>query len=293
MKLTKKHLKWFWDHMGEDRLDSAAAHGAFFILISSLPFFALLLTLLQRINFANGTTIIEAALNRLPQDVAVYVADLLPSPITSTGILPVAIITALWTSSKGMQAIIKGLDHVYDDQEERGYIKLRLLSMVYIILLAVVLIVTVAVLVFGSTLYHYLLQHSTPFFAKILMQFKSLAGFVLLFIFFTLLYTFLPRRRVKFLHNTAGAAFTAAGWVLFSYFFSLFVENFSDFSIYGGLATLVILMYWLFFCVYIILLGGEFAMWLETSGIQMDVKNALKRVKKRRARAIRNKEMRK
>ena len=94
----------------------------------------------------------------------------------------------------------------------------------------------------------------------------------------------MPRRRVKLSHNLAGAAFSAAGWVLFSFFFSIFVERFSDFSIYGSLATLVILMFWLFSCMYIMFLGAEVSMWLETSSIRMDVKNLRKTRKKRRAR---------
>ena len=85
-------------------------------------------------------------------------------------------------------------------------------------------------------------------------------------------------------HNLAGAAFSAAGWVLFSFFFSIFVERFSDFSLYGSLATLVILMFWLFSCMYIMFLGAEVSMWLETSSIGMDVKNLRKKRKKRRAR---------
>lgn len=288
MKLLKKHLKWFWVRIGEDRLDSAAAHGAFFILISLLPFVALLLTLMQRVNFAPGVTLIEAALRIFPDEVALYLETLLPSPLTSTGILPVALIAAAWTSSKGMQAIIKGLDHIYGAQEERSFLRLRIASLFYVLLLAVVLLLTAVLLVFGSTIYNYLLSHSPPIFATLLMNFKSLAGFVLLFAFFLLFYSFLPRRRLKFRRNLAGAAFSAAGWVLFSFFFSLFVENFSNFSVYGSLATLVILMYWLFFCVYIIFLGAEVCMWLETGGIQTDLKNLWARLKKRRARAKNN-----
>lgn len=290
MKIIKKHLLFFIRRIDRDRLDSASAHGAFFIMISSLPFVALLLTLMQRVSFSPGVTMIEAMLRLLPDALAGYVQELFPSPITSTGVLPIALITLLWTSSKGMQAIIKGLDHVFDDQEERGFIRLRIISMIYIVLLAAVLALTAALLVFGSTIYNYLLDHSPPFFAILLMQFKSLAGFVVLFVFFVLLYRFLPRRRVRFLHILAGSAFTAAAWVLFSFFFSLFVENFSGFSIYGGLATLVILMYWLFFCVYIILLGAEVTMWLEISGIQNDIKTAWKRFQKKRARRLMNKE---
>lgn len=279
MKLLKKHLKWFWDRIGRDRLDSAAAHGAFFILISFLPFLALLITLMQRVHFAPGQSLIEAALAQLPQSAGDYIRELLPSPIASGGLLPVTVIMAAWPSSKGMQAIIKGLDHVFEDEEERGFLRLRAASLFYVILLAVALIVTGVVLVFGSTIYNSLLHHSPPFFATLLITFKSQAGFLLLFAFFTLLYTFLPRRKVRLVHNLIGAAFAAAAWVLFSYFFSLFVENFSNFSVYGGLATLVILMYWLFFCVYIIFLGAEVSMWLEEGEIQSDIKAVLPRRK--------------
>lgn len=288
-KLLKKHIKWFADRVTRDRLDSTSAHGAFFLIISFLPFIALVLTLMQRIHFSDGMTMIEAALGFFPDSVASFLQDLFPSPLESSGVLPVAVIMAVWSSSMGMVAVIKGLDHIYEVEETRGYIRLRIISVVYVVLFAIVVLATAALLVFGSTIYNYLLKHSPPFFATLLMNFKSLAGFILLFIFFTLMYTFLPRRRIKFLHNLAGAAFGAAGWVLFSYFFSLFVENFGNYSIYGGLATLVILMYWLFFCMYIMFLGAEVSMWLEFSGIQADLKNASKKRKKRRARRKREK----
>ncbi len=282
--LVKKHIKWFAARITHDRLDSTAAHSSFFLIISFLPFIALLLTLMQRIHFSSGMTMIEAVIGFFPESVAEYVKELFPSPLESGGIIPWAIIMAVWSSSMGMVAVIKGLDQIYEVQETRNYIVLRLMALLYVVLFAVVIIVTAGLLVFGSTIYKYLLEHSPPFFATLLMNFKSLAGFVLLFLFFTLMYTFLPRRRIKFIHNLAGAAFGAGGWVLFSYFFSLFVENFSNFSIYGGLATLVILMYWLFFCMYIMFLGAEVSMWLEIGGIQNDLKNAGKKRKKRRLR---------
>ena len=280
-KLLKKHVLWFMEHVAKDRLDSTSAHGAYFIIISFLPFIAFLLTLMQQIHFSSGIPVIEAALQIFPDSVAHYIQGLLPDPITSSGVLPVAVIAALWSSSMGMVAIIKGLDHIFDVEETRGYIRLRIVAVVYVIIFALVLILTAVVLVFGSTIYNYLLTKTPPFFATLLMNFKSLAGFVLLFAFFTLMYSCVPRRRVRFVHNLAGAAFSAAGWVLFSFFFSLFVENFSNFSVYGGLATLVTLMFWLFFCMYIMLLGAEVSMWLEHSGIGQDLRDLLGRKKTR------------
>ncbi len=277
-KILKKHVKWFISRIGRDRLDSTAAHSSFFLIISFLPFLALLFTLMQRIHFESGLSVVETALEALPESVSAYVKELFPTPLESSGMLPVAVIAAVWSSSAGMVAIIKGLDHIYDVKETRNYIHLRLIALLYVVALAVVLLITVALLVFGNTIYRYLLNH-IPFFAILLVNFKSLVSFVVLLIFFTLMYSFLPRRRVRFVNNFFGAVFGALGWVLFSYFFSLFVENFSNFSIYGGLATLVILMYWLFFCMYILFLGAEVSMWLEVSGIQQDLKGLSKKRK--------------
>ena len=177
-------------------------------------------------------------------------------------------------------AIIKGLDHIYEVEQPRNYILLRAMAVVYVVMLAVVLIAAAVLMVFGTTIYR-AIQDRWPLVAALLINFKSLVSFVMLFFFFTLLYSFVPRRRVKLRHNLLGAVFGAGGWVLFSYFFSLFVENFSNFSIYGSLATLVIMMFWLFFCMYILFLGGEVSMWLEQSGVGEDIRNLLRGKPKR------------
>lgn len=270
----KKQVLWFWDRVTRDRIDSAAAHSAFFLITSFLPFVAFLLTLMQRIHFPSGVSVIEAALGTLPEVFSMALGEIIPSPIEASGVLPVAVIAAVWSSSMGMVAVIKGLDHIYEVEQPRNYVLLRIMAVVYVVLLAVVLIAAAVLLVFGTTIYR-AIQDRWPVVAALLINFKSLVSFVMLFIFFTLLYSFVPRRRVKLRHNLLGAVFGAGGWVLFSYLFSLFVENFSDFSIYGSLATLVIMMFWLFSCMYILFLGGEVSMWLEQGGVKEDLKNLL------------------
>ncbi len=263
----KKQVLWFMDRITRDRLDSSAAHSAFFLITSFLPFLAFLLTLMQRIHFSSGVTMIEAALNLLPEAFSAALGEIIPSPIEASGVLPVAVIAAVWSSSMGMVAIIKGLDHIYEVEQPRNYILLRAMAVVYVVALAVVLIVAAVLLVFGTTIYR-AIQDRWPLVAALLINFKSLVSFVMLFVFFALLYSFVPRRRVKLRHNLLGAVFGAGGWV--------FVENFSNFSIYGSLATLVIMMFWLFFCMYILFLGGEVSMWLERSGVREDIKALLR-----------------
>ena len=55
-----------------------------------------------------------------------------------------------------------------------------------------------------------------------------------------------------------GALLSAAGWILFSYLYSIYTRFFPRSShLYGSMATLVILMLWLYFCMIIFLCGAE------------------------------------
>ena len=61
-----------------------------------------------------------------------------------------------------------------------------------------------------------------------------------------------------------GAAFSAVGWMIVSWSFSVYLDIFKGFSsMYGSLTTIVLIMLWLYFCMYILLLGGEVNMILR------------------------------
>ena len=59
-------------------------------------------------------------------------------------------------------------------------------------------------------------------------------------------------------NQIAGAVFTSFGWTLASFVISVYMDIFKGFSnLYGSLTTIVIIMLWLYFCMYVMLLGGE------------------------------------
>ena len=53
-----------------------------------------------------------------------------------------------------------------------------------------------------------------------------------------------------------GAVFTAFAWYLASWLFAEYVNRFSGFSTYGSMATVVIIMFWLYMCFYIVFMGA-------------------------------------
>ena len=92
---------------------------------------------------------------------------------------------------------------------------------------------------------------------SILMNFRFLFVWGILTFIFTITYTFVPNKKMRLRYQIPGAVFTAVGWNLFSFVFSIYVESFNGMSLYGSLSTIVIMMFWLYCCLYIFLIGAN------------------------------------
>ena len=67
-------------------------------------------------------------------------------------LLSVSALVVLWSASKGVLALIRGLNHIYEVGETRGYLLLRLKASFYTIFLLLAILLSAGVLVFGNTL---------------------------------------------------------------------------------------------------------------------------------------------
>ena len=75
-----------------------------------------------------------------------------------------------------------------------------------------------------------------------------------------------------------GALFSALGWLVFSYAFSIYIDNFSNMTyMYGSLTAVVIMMFWIYFCIYIFFIGAEInkKMYPETEAKHFDSRNLI------------------
>ncbi|MDE7298682.1 MAG: YihY/virulence factor BrkB family protein [Lachnospiraceae bacterium] len=83
-------------------------------------------------------------------------------------------------------------------------------------------------------------------------------GFSLMILFFSLMYMTVPSRKSSFFAELPGAIITSAGWLGFSYLFSFYIDNFSNYSAtYGSLTAVVLCMLWFYSCMYIMFIGAE------------------------------------
>lgn len=247
--------------MKEDHVSAFSAHATLFIIISFFPFVMFLLTLLQFFPITENfllksiTSVIPMKINSL---IIVIITEIYDK--SSSTVISITALTALWSASRGFLAIINGLNSVYDIDETRNYMKLRIISTFYTLIFACMLLVTLAILVFGNRLYLWVTTKIPVLneLAVIIISLRTIVGLVVLTCFFLLLYNVMPDRTSRILTELPGSIVAAVGWMSFSYLYSFYIDNLENFSyIYGSLTAIVLLMLWLYFCMYILFIGAE------------------------------------
>ena len=144
---------------------------------------------------------------------------------------------------------------------------MRLLSFVYNIIFVVIIVASIVVLLFGNSITslldeQFLLMH---YVIRFVMEFKTIIFFAVFTLAFAALFTVLPQKKNKYRGQIWGAAVTAAGWLIASYGISIYITYFPGVSyIYGSLTAVILLMLWLFFCIYALLIGAEINKHIET-----------------------------
>lgn len=254
-------IQYFLDRLAKDSVNAYAAQAAFFVFISFFPFLMLLLTLLKYLPFSPAE-IIGFTTELFPESISSFIGAVVNeiSEKATGAIVSITSVTALWSCSKSVLAIIQGLNSVYGVKERRNYIKLRFTAVLYMIVFIVIILITLAVLVFGSSIMDWLTSNTPalkPLF-DVILSLRWVIGFSLLVLFFMFMYTVIPERKTKFVHELPGALVTALGWLIFSAVYSFYIQNFASGSyLYGSLSVIVFLMLWLYFCMYIMFVGAE------------------------------------
>jgi len=245
-----------WRRFSRLRVSLYAANASFFMVLAVFPGLLLLLGLL-RYTPLEVERLGELLAGFLPGALLENAEELILLTYDNTsGItLGLSVVTTLWSAGRGIYGIITGLNAVYEVEENRGYLQIRFLSVVYTFLFLLVLILTLGLHVFGTKLLG-LLQRFVPGMPEIV----GLRFFLLLILqtgIFTALYMVLPNGKNRFPDSLPGALLASSGWLIFSDLYSIYVEHFAHLSnVYGSVYAVALSMLWLYFCMAIVFYGG-------------------------------------
>lgn len=246
--------------VSETHLGAYAAQAAYFLMLCMIPIILLLLTLVQYTPVTKAD-VMTAVIQVFPSSVDSMITSIVNQVYNqSTGIIPITLIVTLWSAGKGVLSITNGLNCIYGCPETRNYVFLRLRATLYTIMFIVVILLLLVLSVFGNSLNLFILEHA-PLISGVadwLIEARIIISPAVLMVFCLLIYKFLPNRRDRLVRQIPGAAFAALGGMAVSWIFSVYLDIFTAFSdMYGSLTTIVLIMLWMYFCMYSILLGGE------------------------------------
>lgn len=271
MKRWKKHkLYVMWDkvmmHIREDHISAYAAQMAYFVILAFIPFVMFLTTIIKYTPLTYEV-MSETIAGFIPINLQKMVLNIVDEVYKrSYAVLPVSALVALWTAGKSIQSMIHGLNTIYNVKETRNWIIGRIYSVGYMLLFITAIMISLFLLVLGNMLRKLLLE-DIPVIGSVLttvFETRILLVFSVLFLIFLMLYKFLPNRKTYIKIQVPGAVFTAAGWMFFSFGFSLYFKLSHGFAkMYGRLTALVMVMLWLYACMYLSLIGAEINLYFE------------------------------
>lgn len=248
---------------GRIELSAFAASAAFFLFLSLIPILMLLCSLIPY------TGISESELLALLQE---SIGDIVPAVISnmisdtvetifSGGVLSLSLsaVVTLWTASKAFLALMRGMDVIHGEGRQ-GYLIARLKSCFYTLVMVVVMVFMLVGVVFGKKIAEYFIGYLSPILIPLrwLLRQRFWMAWIVLACVFTAIYTWVPKKKLRLREQIPGALFASAAWIAFSALFSVYLNHSGSFGIYGGLTTIIIALLWMYYCMYILLLGTYF-----------------------------------
>lgn len=263
-----QNMQEFSISMSKKNISAFSASTAFFLFLSLLPMLAVLCAVLPYTALTEEN-ILSVITHYMPATINPLLSSIVEEVYSkSAGVLSIAIVGTLWSAGKGMLALIRGLNAINDVEENRNYLVLRTVSSFYTLVMIMVVILSLIVMVFGNVLVDFILKEfpRTQYLFEFLLNCRFIFAWMILTIVFTMIYTFVPNKKMHFLDQLTGGMFAAVVWNIFSWCFSVYVDRYEGFGAYGSLTTIVIIMLYLYFCIYIIMIGAYINSYLRSKG---------------------------
>lgn len=250
--------------MSEKDMGLRCAGVAFFGFLSIFPAIGIVVSLVGILgDHAAMRSEVERLSDFMPDITVALILTQLDSfmnqPPTGLGFgLGISIVVVLWSSSRGVDALIHAASVAYCETNDRGFIMSVMIAFAVTVMGALFMVVALGLVAAIPIIAG---MSPIPGTGEQLALFLRWPLLLAISIFaFGLLYRFtLNRRGPKIRWVWPGATLAALGWLAGCILFSLYVENFGEFeATFGSLAAAVVLLFWMFISAQIFVFGAAF-----------------------------------
>lgn len=167
-----------------------------------------------------------------------------------------SLLVSIYSASKGSTAMMQAMNIIYQENEERHFLRKNLLAIGLTLLGTVFGIVAIIVVVALPAMMHFL--NLEAIIGPVIIPLSWFFLLAILSFVLSLIYRYAPdRKKAKWKWITPGAAIAALLWAIVSLLFSWYVSNFGNYNkTYGTLSAIIVLMLWFYLSSYVILIGG-------------------------------------
>ena len=254
---------FFYRGLIEGAITTRASSLAFNFFLAFFPTIIVLFTLIPYIPVDGfQETLMDILMNILPPSTNEITLETLDDIINNQrrGLLSLGFVLAIYFSTNGINSLIEAFNASYHISKPESILKQRFLSLIITFTLTIILIFTIALIIFGQFIINYLIEYEfINSNEKIL--FNLAKWFILismLFLGISTIFNLGPSFKNKWRTFSPGAIFSTVFIIVTSLGFTYYIDNFGQYNkIYGSIGTLIIILLWIYFNAIILLTGFE------------------------------------
>ena len=262
-------LKKLYKRWSDNAITDRAAQLAYYFVFALFPFLSFLVTLTAYLPLQGAVhELLARASEVMPDEAMAIVQDQLNKLVTvqRPRLLTVSLLLAVWSASRGVDAIRTALNLAYDVKESRPFWKTQGLAIAITVLGAVLMLVSITLIALGGKAGEWLAAQLgiQQVYAMVWAFLRwPITMFLIMFVSASLYY-FLPDVEQEWRFITPGSVMGTVLWLLTTWGFTQYVEHFGKYDVmYGSIGGMIVLLTWLYLTGLIFVLGGEINAILE------------------------------
>lgn len=247
----------------EDNCLGMAAQLAYYFFFALFPALLVLIAIASFFPYQTLVNDIVATLGGfVPPETLQIVTDQIAKITSSTqgGILTFGVLTALWSTSSAMTAIISTFNAAYHIEDGRPWWKVRITAILLTIGVATFIVIAFALILVGPTLAEHIAARLFlgPAFEWTWKILQWPIAFMLASGGIAIVYYFAPDAEQEWVWLTPGSALATLLWLGASLGFKFYVTNLSSYTAtYGVVGTVMVLLLWFYISGLVLLIGAE------------------------------------
>ena len=261
MKKFTRFLQALYGKIKENEILPLATQLTYRLIFSLFPFIIFLISMVGYFDI-DAETLLNESFAVFPLQIAQIINDVIRDVVDmrNPSIMSTSLLISLFTVANGFNAVMRGINKVYDREDNRNIAVRWLYSILLVIALAVAIISSLLIVIYGDAIYNVIYRHFNPndFFAAIFGFGGLLITLTIMLATIMLIYRLSLGEKRPIISLLPGAMLTIVVWAISSSAFNFYINNFSRYSlVYGSIASIFITMLWLNIISATILIGAQ------------------------------------